>query len=148
MPEGFDPVVLKKAALKQIADMSVDVAGYDAALEAAGVVNAIRIVPRAEDAVDEAGPAGWIPRVESDAQAGKPEGTSDIEGVRKYLLGRPDQHDDFRGLPGPRDGCAEIELQRPSGDWMNCRTRRITQFSGSLPERLHPPKDLGTPISS
>ncbi len=128
-----------KLAVAGILDArSVDMNGFYDGLTKFGGTEFFRVVVRERDAVDVA--AGhYLPRGQSDAQASV--ATSDITGLAKFLLARPDQHDDFRGLDGPFNGKAEVEFQQQNGSWINARTGEVTQAdSGAMPEPLAPPQ--------
>ncbi len=129
---------MKKAVAGILDARSVDMNGFYDGLTKYGGTEFFRVVVRDRDAVDVA--AGhYLPRRENEAQASV--ATSDITGLANYLLGRPDQHDDFRGLQGPFDGKDEVELQQADGSWINAKTGEVTQADkGAMPEPLAPPQ--------
>lgn len=138
----MDVMTLKKRAAKQIAARSVNYEQYRQALADFGAsVDALRVVVRADDAVDYAG-GNYLPIIDNEAQASK--STGDETGLSKYLLGRPDQHEDYKGLPGPVNGACEVDLliRIGQGDaselWINARTREISQYPGAQPIPLKP----------
>lgn len=152
MPHGYDPKVLKAAATKQLAALSIDAAGFRTAYNAQDPPPlGFRVVVRARDAVNLSGPAGYLPRTDSDAQASTL--TTDILGMERYLAAADTEgadihrHEDFVGLPGPFDGKDEVELQVSEGTWINAATGDTTQAPGKPPVSLTPPADLGTPES-